>query len=156
MTPRPLLLALALLLPGCALKTTMAVMDAEQAVHAAESAGARESAVHDVTMARAYMEEAQRQWARSQYGSADRLAAEAKRLADQAAQKAAMGGDPGQALPEDLVAPPPVEETAPTDEPDDSELMQLIEEDKEEEAEKPPSIMEEEKLDSEIFEEEGQ
>lgn len=158
MTARPaLLLAIALLLPGCALKTTMAVMDAEQAVFAAEAAGAVELATHDVTMARAYMEEAHRLWAHSQYAAADRLALEAKRLADDAARKAAVGGDPGQEMPDDAATPPstPVE-PPPVEEPDDSELMQLIEEGKEDQPDKEPSVLEDEKLDTEIFEEEGQ
>lgn len=158
MTARPALLALALLtLPGCALKTTILVMDAEQAVSAAEAVQADELATHDMTMARAYMQEAQRLWAHSQYAAADRLALESRRLAEAAAQKAAVGGDPSQEALEDAATPPPEPEAPPVEpEPDDSELMQLIEEGKEEEGEeKEPSILEDEKLDTEIFDEDS-
>lgn len=158
-TLAPLLLAGALLLlPGCALKTTILVMDAEQAVSAAEAARADELATHDMTMARAYMQEAQRLWAHSQYAAADRLALESRRLAEAAAQKAAVGGDPGQEALEDAAAPPPQPVAPPVEpEPDDSELMQLIEEGKEEEEgeEKEPSILQDEKLDTEIFDEDS-
>lgn len=158
MTSRPLLFTLVLLLsPGCAIKTTVGLMDADQAVRAAVDAGGDELATHDTTMARAYLVEAHRQWGRSRYASADQLAAEALRYAEQASQKSAVGGDPGQLVPDEVEVVPDVEAVGPQqEEPDDAELMELIEQDKGESPERQPSMMEEEQLDAEIFEEEAE
>ncbi|NOY24383.1 MAG: hypothetical protein GXP62_00775 [Oligoflexia bacterium] len=145
-----------LLLSGCAVKTTVGLLDADQAVRHAEASGALDLATHDATMARAYLDEAQHQYARSHFQSADEMAAEAIRLANAATQKAAVGGDPSQIVPEEVQpAPAPEEQGQTPEEPDNSELMQIIGEDQDTppDPDKKPSIMEDDKLDTDIFDE---
>jgi|GEM_PF-2942985 len=150
MTMRPHLLPLAFLLSGCAVKSTVAVMQTEQAIAAAQQAGADEGAVHDITLARAYLEQAQEEWSHSQYADADRLAAEGLKYAQSAQQKAAIPSDQGSAVPEDVqTAPPPVEQ--PTAEPDDTELQQLIQQDGTPAPTATPPAPDDDKLDTEIF-----
>lgn len=141
---------LLLLLTACALRSTLAIMDAEQAVLAAERAGAAELAVRDATLARAYLDEAQRNQGQARYKAAETLADQARVFAEQAGKQATLGASGGQVVPEEktpeVVAPPP-EPEAPGEE---QELMEVME--KTAEPTPPP---EEKKLDTEIFEDDS-
>lgn len=140
---------LALLLSACFLKSQVAIMDAEQAVGAAEEAGAAQHAPHELTLARGFRDEAQRNQGRARYQSAEELA----RLSVEAAQKAlqrAKRGATGGVVPEEKAVAPPPEPTPATPPAVDKELLEVM--GRSAPTEPPP---EEKKLDSEQFKEES-
>lgn len=142
---------LILLLTACALKSTLALMDAEQAVLAAERAGATELAVHDATMARAYLDEAQRNQGRARYYAAEQLAAQARAFAEQAAKQANVGAEGGQVVPEEKAPETVTPEPEPEAPAEEQELMEVMGKP----TEQGPPPPEEKKLDTEIFEEDS-
>lgn len=125
------LLALLPLATGCAAKTTVGLMQAESVVLSAESAGADERAVYEMTLARAYLAKAQEEWADSQYEAADALTARAVEHAERAEQVAKgmkVGEDVDDLVPESVERPVelPRPETA-EDEAAQQILEQVIE-----------------------------
>ncbi len=142
---------LILLLTACALKSTLAIMDAEQAVLAAERAGATELAVHDATMARAWLDEAQRNQGLARYHAAEQLAAQARTFAEQAAKQASVGAEGSAVVPEEKAPEPVAPEPEPEAPGEEQELMEVM--GTPDEPRPPPP--EEKKLDTEIFEDES-
>ncbi len=157
MDKRPAVALFALLLPGCAVKSTAAIVAADQVVRDAAEAGAEDTALYELTLARAYLDKAREEWAGSQYQDADRLAAdaqahalEAERIAQQEANVAGAAGD---VVPEDVApAPAPDATEQPTDATDDSELLELIEDS----GEDSDSVLQDDKLDEDIFDEDAE
>lgn len=160
----PLLAAalLALLLPGCALRSTSAILQAQEVYEDALEAGAPATAPHEFVLARQYLDKAREEWGRSQYQDADMLARKARSFAEEAEKKAqqeaTMGEGASTVVPEEVVPPPTPEETGPTQpQPGDQELMEIIQDQAPAEGEdKPETNLDEEALDEEMFEEEGQ
>lgn len=153
---------LALLLSGCALRSTSAILQAQEVYEDALDAGAPSSAPHEFVLARQYLDKAREEWGQSQYQDADMLARKARAFAEEAEKKAiqeaTMGEGAGTVVPEEVVPLPPTEETAPTEpQPGDQELLEIIQEEAPAEgAETPDTNLDEEALDEEMFEEEGQ
>jgi hypothetical protein len=142
---------LILLLTACALKSTLAIMDAEQAVLAAERAGAAELAPREATQARAWLDEAQRNQGRARYHAAEQLAAQARAFAEQASKQASVGAEGSQVVPEEKAPEPVAPEPEPEAPGESDELMEVM--GKPDEPRPPPP--EEKKLDTEIFEDES-
>lgn len=78
----------ALLLSGCAARSTVSLVQAEQAVYIAREAGAPERAPYEWTLADEYMTKAREEWGHADYEAADGLAAKAQSWAE-AAERAA-------------------------------------------------------------------
>lgn len=72
-----LLVAANLALAGCAARSTVQMVQAEQALYLARQAEAPERAVFEWTLAEQYMEKAREEWSHSDYGPADDLARKA-------------------------------------------------------------------------------
>ncbi|RME24182.1 MAG: DUF4398 domain-containing protein [Deltaproteobacteria bacterium] len=156
MDKRPAVVLFALLLPGCAVKTTAAIVAAEQVLRDARESGAEQTAPYELTLAQACLDKAREEWAGSQYQDADRLAAEARAHALEAEriarQEADVAGAGGNVVPEEVApqpAPSDAEQPPPTD---DSELLDLIEDDGKD-GEDSDSVLQDDKLDEDIFEE---
>ena len=90
---RPLLLAalLPLTLLGCAARSTLQIVQAEQAIYLAREAEAPERAVYEWTLAEQYMQKAREEWSHSDYGPADQFARKAVDWAGKAELAAAEG-----------------------------------------------------------------
>lgn len=157
MDKRPAVVLFSLLLPGCAVKTTAAIVAAEQVLRDARESGAEQTAPYELTLAQAYLDKAREEWAGSQYQDADRLAAEARAHALEAEriarQEADVAGAGGNIVPEEVAPQPaPSDAEPPTPPTDDSELLELIEDDGEDD-EDSDSVLQDDKLDEDIFEE---
>ena len=96
MTLRPLLSVSALLLLGActAVRGTVKLAQAEQAVLLARQAGAPERAVYAFTRAEAFMVKAREEWGYADYGAAEALCSEATTWADKARQEAEVAPAP--------------------------------------------------------------
>jgi hypothetical protein len=108
-TLRPLLSVSALLLLGActAVRGTVKLAQAEQAVLLARQAGAPERAVYAFTRAEAFMVKAREEWGYADYGAAEALCSEATTWADKARQEAEVApAPPAAAAPPDAAAPP--------------------------------------------------
>lgn len=160
----PLAMLLALQ-AGCAAKTTADILQVEQVLVDARAAGAAEYAPYELTLAQAYLDKARELWGDSQYEDANQLAAQAQAYAEQAEQRAiqekTMGSGAQEVVPEEVTPVPDAAPATEPQEPSDDELMDIIQEDgapaegepaPEDDARR-PSMMSEEKLDEEQFEE---
>jgi hypothetical protein len=108
-TLRPLLSVSALLLLGActAVRGTVKLAQAEQAVLLARQAGAPERAVYAFTRAEAFMVKAREEGGYADYGAAEALCSEATTWADKARQEAEVApAPPAAAAPPDAAAPP--------------------------------------------------
>lgn len=95
---RPLLLALAATLAGCApVHSNLNLVDAEVALEGARAAGGQKIAPYEYTVAEAYLRKAREELGYAQYGAAAELAERARGFAEQARQKAAEAGKPAEA-----------------------------------------------------------
>ena len=85
------LVFVALILPfvgGCAARSTLQIVQAEQALYLAREAEAPDRAVFEWTLAEQYMQKAREEWSHSDYGAADELARKSIHWAGQAEQAA--------------------------------------------------------------------
>ena len=100
------------LLSGCAARATWRLVEADQHVQAAISAGAGTNAPYETTLARAYLEKAREEAGASDFGAAELLARRAIELADAAVTRVKdddrapqLTGKAVEALPDDAAAP---------------------------------------------------
>lgn len=108
------------LLGGCAVRATSVLLQAEQKVRAAETAGAAERAPYEFTLAKTYLDKAKEETGTSDYGAAETLALRAGTYADAALARA---GDAPRELPSNPAADVPTEVTpAQTPKPDAGSL----------------------------------
>lgn len=81
-------LLIALLASGCAARSTVSLVQAEQAVYVAREAGAPDRAVYEWTLAEQYMVKAREEWGHADYEVADELAVKAQSWAEAAERSA--------------------------------------------------------------------
>ncbi len=88
---RPLLLAavLPLFIGACAARSTVQMVQAEQAIYLAREADAPERAVYEYTLAQQYLDKAREEWSHSDYGPADEFSRKAIDWAGRAEEAAA-------------------------------------------------------------------
>jgi len=115
------LVFVALILPflgGCAARSTLQIVQAEQALYLAREAEAPDRAVFEWTLAEQYMQKAREEWSHSDYGAADELARKSIHWAEQAEQAASDSAHhqimdrSSDIVPEER-APAPVPEPSP-------------------------------------------
>lgn len=114
MRGKPLLLMLPLLLGGCAAKAAYTLMNAQQAVDAAVSAGAETKVPYEYTLAYEYLQKAKEENGYSEYQAVEKLSASAIEYANAAAEKARQMVDEN---PDESVVPEELERretTVPT------------------------------------------
>jgi len=119
-----------LLLGGCyaGVRGTVKLVEGDQELAKARSAGAPDSAVYEWTMADEYMKKARDEWARSDFESAEKLVAKSKKWAAEAATLARTAG-PIESLdiiptPEPSPESPPPSLSPPRDnEPVDEDIF---------------------------------
>ena len=87
-------------LVGCGpVQSTASLIDAEVAVEAARTAGARENAAYEYALAEAYLTKAKETVNRARYESATEFAHKAKELANEARAKAVSASNSSGATP---------------------------------------------------------